>query len=56
MTDPILACGNTQQRCFWAFIHDAIAHPFMAFTGWSKISIRFHDFTSKRAWPVRKQK
>lgn len=53
MTDPRLACGNTQQHCFWAFVHDAVAHPLMALTGWCRASLWLHDFTSHRAWPVR---
>ena len=52
-TDPILACGNTQQKCLWALVHDALAHPLMALTGWSAWGIRLHDYTSKKAWPIR---
>lgn len=50
-TDPRAACGNEKELLFWAFVHDAIAHPFMALTGWSKLSLRFHDYTSHYAWP-----
>lgn len=35
-TDP-----NEKENMLWAFIHDAIAHPLMALTG----------YTSHRAWP-----
>jgi hypothetical protein len=50
-TDPRVACGNEKELVFWAFVHDAIAHPLMALTGWSKFSLRFHDYTSHYAWP-----
>jgi hypothetical protein len=50
-TDPRKACGNEKELLFWAFVHDAIAHPLMALTGWSKFSLRFHNYTSHYAWP-----
>lgn len=50
-TDPRAACANSEERTFWAFVHDAVCHPLMAFSGWSKWSLRFHDWTSFRAWP-----
>lgn len=36
---------------FWKLIHNAIAHPIMAITDDSDWSIRFHNWTAKRAWP-----
>lgn len=50
-TDPNKACSNVKEKLFWAVIHDGIAHPLMAFTGYSKWSKRFHDYTSNKAWP-----
>lgn len=50
-TDPRIACENVSERKGWAFLHDAIAHPLMALTNWSAWSMRFHDWTSHRAWP-----
>lgn len=50
-TDPRKACANAAERKLWAWVHDGIAHPFMALTGWSKISLAFHDWTSYQAWP-----
>lgn len=50
-TDPRAACTNAKELKTWAFVHDAIAHPFMALTNWSAVSLRFHDWTSHRAWP-----
>jgi hypothetical protein len=38
---------------FWQFIHNALAHPAMAFTFNSAWSIRFHDWTGDRAWTRR---
>jgi len=48
--DPNKHCSLFKQNPFWAVIHDAIAHPLMAITGYCKFSIAFHDFTSQRAW------
>jgi hypothetical protein len=50
-TDPRRACANAQERKLYAFLHDALAHPLMALTGWCGLSIRFHDWTSAHAWP-----
>ena len=52
MTDPRDACApREQQRVFWALLHDVVAHPLMALTGWSNVGVRFHNFTSHKAWP-----
>jgi hypothetical protein len=48
--DPNLHCINFTQDTLWAIIHDMIAHPLMALTLYSKPSIRFHNFTSLKAW------
>lgn len=37
-TDPRAACANTHERLGWAVLHDLIAHPLMALTGWSASS------------------
>lgn len=50
-TDPRNACANEHQRLLWAVVHDALAHPLMALTGYCAASLRFHDWTSHRAWP-----
>lgn len=50
-TDPREACANEKQLLGWAIIHDLIAHPFMVLTGYSPVSLRFHDTTSRLAWP-----
>jgi hypothetical protein len=50
-TDPRIACANEKERLFWAVVHDLVAHPLMVLTGYSKISLRFHDWTSSHAWP-----
>lgn len=50
-TDPRKACANTKEDWLWARLHDAIAHPFMVLTNYSGLSLRFHDYTSAKAWP-----
>lgn len=50
-TDPREACGNEKELMLWAVIHDAVAHPLMALTFYSNWALRFHDWTSHRAWP-----
>lgn len=35
----------------WALIHDAVAHPLLALSGWSDWARRFHAWTSEKAWP-----
>lgn len=50
-TDPRVACANTEEHTFWAFVHDAVCHPLMALSGWAAWTLRFHDWTSFRAWP-----
>ncbi|MFA6199125.1 MAG: hypothetical protein WC679_01800 [Bacteroidales bacterium] len=49
-TDPNNHCIHYKQDLLWALIHDIFAHPFMAITGYSKIGIDFHNYTSHRAW------
>jgi hypothetical protein len=49
--DPIDACANLDERFGWAVAHDLIAHPLMALSGYSAWSLRFHNWTSRRAWP-----
>jgi hypothetical protein len=50
-TDPRAACANADERLLWALVHDGIAHPLMAITCYSRMSVWFHDWTSNRAWP-----
>jgi hypothetical protein len=50
-TDPRKACANTKEKLFWAIVHDLIAHALMALTLYSSASVRFHNWTSLRAWP-----
>ena len=50
-TDPRIACANERQRLLWALIHDGLAHPLMALTGYCKAAVAFHDYTSHKAWP-----
>lgn len=50
-TDPRAACANTKENLLWALVHDTLAHPLMAVTNYSKLALRFHDWTSFHAWP-----
>jgi hypothetical protein len=50
-TDPRKACANARERFWWALLHDAVAHPLMGLTNWSSWAVRFHDWTSRYAWP-----
>ena len=49
--DPNPLCRQPVERPLWAFVHDAIAHPLVAVTRYADWSVRFHDYTSRRAWP-----
>jgi hypothetical protein len=49
--DPNTYCVNYKENLKWAIIHDIIAHPLMAITLYKcKIFIRFHNYTSHKAW------
>jgi hypothetical protein len=50
-TDPNTACDSENGSLVWAIIHDGLAHPLMAITGYSSWSLGFHDYTSHKAWP-----
>lgn len=50
-TDPRKGCANERELLGWAILHDLIAHPFMVVTGYSRLSLRLHDYTSHKAWP-----
>lgn len=50
-TDPRTACANADERLGWALLHDFVAHPLMALFFWCPWTVRFHDWTSARAWP-----
>lgn len=49
--DPRKACANARERLLRAVVHDLIAHPLMALTLYCSLSVRFHDWTSLKAWP-----
>lgn len=49
--DPNKGCDNPTENKFWAFLHDAVAHPLMAVSGYAKWSQSFHNYTSHKAWP-----
>ena len=49
-TDPNNHCINFTQHLGWVIIHDLITHPFMALTLYCKLSIKFHNYTSYKAW------
>lgn len=42
-----------KESLWWAVLHDAVAHPVMALSGYSQWAIRFHQWTGKRAWKPR---
>lgn len=49
--DPNTYCVNYRQDLKWALAHDIVAHPLMAQTMYRcKPFIRFHDYTSSKAW------
>jgi len=48
--DPINHCVKFRQNLLWALVHDLVAHPMMAITGYSVLSIKFHNMTSRKAW------
>ncbi|CAB3624540.1 hypothetical protein [Achromobacter pestifer] len=50
-TDPRKGCANEKELLGWAILHDLVAHPFMVLTGYSRLSLRLHDYTSHKAWP-----
>lgn len=50
-TDPNQCTILHAENRFWAILHDVVAHPLMGLTLYSGLSKRFHDFTSRKAWP-----
>ena len=48
--DPNKCCVIFDESKLWALIHDLVAHPFLAISGYSKVGERFHDYTSSKAW------
>lgn len=50
-TDPNEACKNQREIFWWAFLHDVVAHPLMGLFGYAAWTLRFHDYTSRKAWP-----
>ncbi len=55
-TDPNACCVIHREHRLWAMVHDGLAHPLMAVTGYCRWAKRFHDFTSMRAWPRNRPK
>lgn len=53
-TDPRKACDNPEESWFWAIVHDVFAHPLSALTLYSAPAVRFHNWTSEKAWPRKK--
>lgn len=51
MTDPRKACAAAEEHLGWAILHDAVAHPLMAASGYARWAVAFHDWTSHAAWP-----
>lgn len=49
--DPNGMCDSKASSFWWAAIHDLICHPLLVLTLYSKWAIRFHDWTSWKAWP-----
>jgi hypothetical protein len=49
-TDPNNHCINFKQNLLWAIIHDTLAHVLMGLTIYSSWSIKFHNYTSHKAW------
>ena len=45
------ADGAPSGSLLWGLLHDGLAHPLMAITGYSRMSLRFHTWTSRKAWP-----
>lgn len=39
-----------RESIWWAVLHDAVAHPVMALSGYAMWAIRFHQWTGRRAW------
>lgn len=48
--DPNDSCVIFDEHLRWALIHDFFAHPLMALTFYSKMSVKFHNWTSHKAW------
>lgn len=48
--DPKKLCVVFEESLPWALLHDLVAHPFLALTGYSRSAVRFHDWTSCKAW------
>jgi hypothetical protein len=50
-TDPREACSTPNEDLWWALVHDGLAHPLMALTNYAGFAVRFHNWTSRKAWP-----
>lgn len=49
--DPNGTCDDPCSNVFWMLVHDGICHPLLVLTLYSEWAIRFHDWTSWKAWP-----
>lgn len=54
--DPNGTCKDPPESHFWAAVHDLICHPLLILTFYSSWSVKFHDWTSWKAWPDNKFK
>lgn len=50
--DPNGMCDVKSGSLFWQLVHDGIAHPLLVLGFYSRPVIRFHDYTSFKAWPL----
>lgn len=58
MTDAISNPADTREILvksyrispFWAFMHDAVAHPLLVVTRCAKWAVRFHEWTSRKSY------
>jgi hypothetical protein len=53
--DPNGCCDKVEHSLLYAVLHDLISHPLLVISFYSEWSIRFHNWTSRKAWPVRKK-
>lgn len=51
--DPNTLCDTgPKQNIGWAIFHDLVAHPLLVITFYSVASVKFHNWTSLKAWPL----
>lgn len=49
--DPNGTCKDPPESALWCLVHDGAAHPLLVLTGYCRWAVRFHDWTSWKAWP-----